>query len=81
MRLLGVREISCGWHFEATRDHRIHNGAADRMSCLDRSSVFTIFTPFVPKFGGRFENWEPSAFLSVLRGLPRPDPTHHCGLE
>ena len=32
MRLLGVIEVSSGWHFEATHVRGIHNAAADVIS-------------------------------------------------
>ena len=39
MRLLGVLEVSSGWHFEATHVRGIHNAAADGISRWDRGSV------------------------------------------
>ena len=39
MRLLGVLEVSFGWHFEATHVRGIHNAAADGISRWDRGSV------------------------------------------
>ena len=39
MRLLGVLEVSSGWHFERTHVGGIHNAAADDISRWDRGSV------------------------------------------
>ena len=39
MRLLGVLEVSSGWHFEATHVRGIHNATADGISRWDRGSV------------------------------------------
>ena len=38
-RLLGVLEVSSGWHFEAMHVRGIHNAAADGISRWDRGSV------------------------------------------
>jgi len=39
MRLLGVLEVSSGWHFDALHVRGIHNVAADGISRWDRASV------------------------------------------
>ena len=39
MRLLGVLEMSSGWHFDATQVQGVHNVAADGISRWDRDSV------------------------------------------
>ena len=39
MCLLGVLEVSSGWHFEATRARGIHNAAADDICRWDHGSV------------------------------------------
>ena len=39
MRLLGVLELSSGWHFDAEHVRGIFNVAADGMSRWDRASV------------------------------------------
>ena len=38
MRLLGLLEVSSGWHFEATHVRGIHNVAADGITRSDRGS-------------------------------------------
>ena len=68
MRLLGVLEVSSGWHFEATRLRGIHSTAADGISRGHRSTVLDNLRAVRPTSRGRFGNWAPSAFLctSVL---------------
>ena len=68
MRLLGVLEVSSGWHFEATYVRGIHNAAADGISRWDRGSVLDnlrVIRPNIPR--RRFRNWGPSAFLPIRR--------------
>ena len=40
-----------------------------------------ICAPFVPTSRGRFGNWRPSAFPSVLRCWPQTHATRRCGLD
>ena len=43
--------------------------------------LMIICAPFVPTSRGRFENWGPSSFISVLRCWPRTHATRRCGLD
>ena len=80
MRLLGVLELSSGWHFDANMYGVFltlpltvsHAGIA-----LPSSLICTLFDRM---FRGRSKIWGPRAYPYVLRCWPRTHATRHCGL-
>ena len=77
MRLLGVLEVSSGWHFEATHVRGIHNAAADGISCWGCGSVLDnsgAVRPNIPWQGRELGTIGISLCTSVLASDLRDTP-------
>ena len=80
MRLLGVLELSSGWHFDAKHVRGIFNVAADGISRMHRASVLLNLRSVCPDVPWQVRDLGPSGSLSVLRCWPRTHAKRGCGL-
>ena len=81
VRLLGVLELSSGWHFDAKHVRGIFDVADDGISRWDRASVLVNLRAVRPEIlWSRSRIWGPRAYPYVLRCWPRTHATRHCGL-
>ena len=80
MGLLGVRELSSGWHFDAKHVRDVFNVAADGISCRDRVSGFVNLHAVRPETPWREQDLGAADISCVFRCGPRTTATRHRGL-